>query len=123
MGNTAASTPWGRCIDAFDVVMDHGRDTGNYILMASGSPSGVVSMHSACEYFLPQSGAKRIGGVWHFPSSAKLRVARAGSVADVATISSRQYTMIVAMADADAVKLLEPLLTADGRFVPFIGQR
>jgi hypothetical protein len=124
MGDANSGTPWGRCVTAFTMVMDHAAATvTGSILMASGTPAGFVNMHSACEHFLPQTGAKRVAGVWFFPNGARLRIARTADIADIAKISSRRFTLIAVVAESEVIRLLEPLLTADGRIIPFLGHR
>jgi hypothetical protein len=123
MGDAHSGTPWGRCVDAFDAIMDHARDPDRHILLAAGSPTGYVNMHGACEHYLPQSSAKRVAGVWIFPSNSRLRVARIMTMDDLVAVSSRRFTLIASVAEPEAVHLLEPLLTAEGRIIPFLGHR
>jgi hypothetical protein len=124
MGESSAGTPWGRCVDAFDAVMEHARVTpGASILLAAGTAAGFVNMHSACEYYLPQAGANRISGVWFFPGNSRLRVARIADMEDLASISSRRFSLVAAVVESEAIVLLEPLLTPDGRIIPFLGRR
>jgi hypothetical protein len=123
MGDAHSGTPWGRCVDAFDAIMEHARDPDRAILLAAGSPPGYVNMHGACEHYLPQCGAKRVAGVWFFPSKSRLRVARVITMDDLAAISSRRFSLIATVAEPEAVRLLEPLLTPEGRIIPFLGHR
>lgn len=124
MGEANSGTPWGRCVDAFDAVMTHAASSpGASILLASGTPAGFVNMHSACEHYLPQAGAKRVAGVWFFPNKSRLRIARAIDIGDIATFSDRRFSLIAVVAESEVICLLEPLLTAEGRIIPFLGRR
>jgi hypothetical protein len=124
MGESTTGTPWGRVTDSFDEIMEHAAARSDAsILLAAGTATGFVNMHEACEHFLPQTGAKRVAGVWVFPNKARLRVARVADMSDLSKISSRQYSLVAAVAESEVIKLIEPLLTADGRIIPFLGRR
>lgn len=124
MGEASSSTPWGRVTGAFDAVIDHANaNPGASILLAAGTASGYVNMHSAAEHYLPQAGAVRTAGVWFFPNKARVRIAKVSDIGDVSKISDRRFSLIAVVAEGEVIKLLEPLLTADGTLIPFLGSR
>lgn len=122
LGKQYVDTPWGRCINAFDAIIDHATfDTTAHILLASSTSLSFSNMHMACEYYLPQAGAVRKGGIWHFPNGAKLRVAKITSEIDADKLAHLAFSLISVQAEGDVVALLQPMLTLQGRIIPFLG--
>lgn len=117
-----ASNRWGRVSNAFIEVIDHIKETPEAsVLLAAGTSQTFVTMHSACEYHLPQAGGWRVAGVWFFPNKARLRIARVSDMHDAAQISSRRFSLIAIHAEAEVVAVLQPLLLPNGRIIPFLG--
>lgn len=117
-----SNTRWGRCVAAFDTVISHAvGNPGANLLMASSLPIGFSNMHCACEYYLPQAAAKRVNGVWVFPSDARLRIARVSTQDDADKLMRFDFSLICAQAEGDVIALLQPLLTLNGRIIPFLG--
>lgn len=102
--------------------MDHANaDPAAHILLASSTSLSFSSMHMACEHYLPQAGAVRKGGVWRFPNGARLRVAKISSEADTDKLAHLDFSLISVQAEGDVVALLQPMLTLQGRIIPFLG--
>lgn len=119
---TRQDTPWGRCITAFDIIMDHaGAHPSAHVLLAASTALNFANMHMACEYYLPQAGAVRKGGVWRFPNGARLRVARVTNEADAEKLGHLDFSLISVQAEGEVVTLLQPMLTLHGRIIPFLG--
>jgi hypothetical protein len=122
LGKQRVDTPWGRCITAFDQVIDHANaNPGANLLLAASTPLSFSNMHRSCEYYLPQAAAKRINGIWVFPNAARLRIAKIASQADVDKLLKFDFSLISVQAEGDVIALLQPLLTLDGRIIPFLG--
>ena len=114
--------PWGRVGKAFSQVIDHVKETpGASVLLAAGTAQAFVTMHSACEYYLPQAAGWRVAGVWFFPNKARVRVARISDLDDADAISARRFSLVVVHGEAEVVAILEPLLMPGGRIIPFLG--
>jgi hypothetical protein len=117
-----ASTAWGRCIVAFDTIIDHANILPSaHILMAASTPISFSNMHMACEYYLPQAAAVRKGGIWYFPNGARLRVSKVSNEADADRLSAHDFSLIAVQAEGEIVALLQPMLTLQGRIIPFLG--
>lgn len=115
-------TPWGRCITAFDTIIEHGNgDSAAHMLLAANTSLSFSNMHLACEYYLPQAAAVRRGGVWHFPNGARLRIAKVTNEADAEKLSHLDFSLISVQAEGETVALLQPMLTLQGRIIPFLG--
>lgn len=115
-------TPWGRCVTAFDQVMTHANSTpGTNLLLAASTPLSFSNMHRACEYYLPQAAAKRVNGIWIFPNAARLRIARVSTQDDVDKLLKFDFSLISVQAESEVITLLQPLLTLNGRIIPFLG--
>ena len=122
LGKQRVDTPWGRCITAFDTIIDHANaEPAAHVLLASSTSLSFSNMHMACEYYLPQAGAVRRGGVWRFPSGARLRVAKITSETDADKLGHLDFSLISVQAEGDVVALLQPMLTLQGRIIPFLG--
>jgi hypothetical protein len=113
---------WGKCVAAFDEVISHANGhPGTNVLLASGTPLGFSNMHRSCEYYLPQAGARRVNGVWNFPNGARLRVAKIQDQVAADKLLPLDFSLICVQAEGDTIALLRPLLTLDGRIIPFLG--
>ena len=123
-GTRHTSTPWGRCVKAFEDIIDHVNvQPGASVLLANSTAAGYVNLHKACEYYLPQAGAERIAGVWFFANKSRVRIARISDMEDIAKISNRQFSLIAVHADAEVIAMLRPLLLMEGKIIPFHGMR
>jgi hypothetical protein len=119
---TRQDTPWGRCITAFDLIINHANaEPSAHILLAASTSISFTNMHMACEYYLPQAGAVRKGGVWCFPNGSKLRVSRVTNEADADKLAHHDFSLISVQAEGEIVTLLQPMLTLQGRIIPFLG--
>jgi hypothetical protein len=122
LGKQRVDTPWGRCITAFDTIIDHANTVPSaHILLAASTSLSFSNMHMACEYYLPQAAALRKGGIWHFPNGARLRVSRVSSEADADKLADHDFSLISVQAEGEVVALLQPMLTLQGRIIPFLG--
>ncbi len=119
-----SASPWGRVAQAFNDVIDHIHATPDAsILLAAGTAQTYVNMHSACEHYLPMAGGWRVAGVWFFPNKSRVRISRIADMEDAAQVSSRRFTLIAVHAEAEVIAVLQPLLTTQGRIIPFMGAR
>lgn len=115
-------TPWGRCVLSFDIIFNHiNSDPAASVLLAAGTSVGFSNMHRACEYYLPQAAGVRRGGVWSFPNGARLRIAKVWDDQDMDRIMQLDFSLIAVQAEGEAIALLQPLLTLQGRIIPFLG--
>jgi hypothetical protein len=122
LGKQRVDTPWGRCITAFDTIIDHANtEPAAHILLAASTSLSFSNMHMACEYYLPQAGAERKGGIWRFPNGAKLRVSKVTNEADAERLAHHDFSLISVQAEGEVVTLLRPMLTLQGRIIPFLG--
>ena len=121
-GKQRPDTPWGRCITAFDIIMDHASaEPSAHVLLAANTSISFTNMHMACEYYLPQAGAVRKGGIWRFPNGARLRVVKVTDETDADKLAHHDFSLISVQAEGDVVTLLQPMLTLQGRIIPFLG--
>lgn len=122
LGKHRVDTPWGRCITAFDTIIEHANaDSAANILLVSSTSFSFSNMHMACEYYLPQAGAVRKGGIWRFPNGARLRVAKITNETDADKLAHLDFSLISVQAEGEIVALLQPMLTLKGRIIPFLG--
>ena len=122
LGKQRVDTPWGRCITAFDTILDHtSAEASAHVLLAASTSVSFSNMHMACEYYLPQAAAVRKGGVWRFPNGARLRVAKITNEMDADKLVHLDFSLISVQAEGEVVALLQPMLTLQGRIIPFLG--
>jgi hypothetical protein len=102
--------------------MDHANaEPAAHILLAASTSISFTNMHMACEYYLPQAGAVRNGGIWRFPNGARLRVSKVSNETDADKLAHLDFSLISVQAEGDVVTLLQPMLTLQGRIIPFLG--
>jgi hypothetical protein len=114
--------PWGRCFTAFDIIINHANSVPTAsILLVAGTNLSFSNMHRACEHHLPQAAATRRGGVWSFPNGSRLRIAKILDESCIDKLAHQDFSLISVQAEAEIVVLLQPLLTLQGRLIPFLG--
>ena len=121
LASSGSISPWGRCITAFDTIIEHGNgDPAAHMLLAANTSLSFSNMHLACEYYLPRPPpcAGAVSGTFQRRPVAHRQGDRGGRRGEA--VPSRFFPDL-RPGGGETVALLQPMLTLQGRIIPFLG--